>query len=69
MAFWNRKKKTESEEQIQALFASNAFQELTKAINRSTDSQREATEKSMRSFQEMTRALNNATKEFKKGLK
>jgi hypothetical protein len=65
MAFWNRKRKSDTEVQLQSLVESGAFKELTKAINMST----ETTEKSIRSFQEMTKALNNATREFKKGFK
>jgi ATP-dependent exoDNAse (exonuclease V) alpha subunit len=65
MAFWNRKRKSDTEVQLQSLVDSGALKELTQAINMST----QATEKSIRSFQEMAKALNNATREFKKGFK
>lgn len=65
MAFWDRKRKSDNEIQLQSLVDSSAIKELTKAINMST----EATNKSIRTFQEMTKALNNATREFKKGFK
>jgi len=68
MAFWNRKKKEESDpEWLRSIVESGLLKDLDSTIRQSTESRDRATASTVRSFQELTKALNNATKEFKRG--